>query len=105
MAPSCFRQGATGVVAKVAGMVGPNFSSSYEQSHFKRQKKSTFSELLLLQSTPEAVISLCNEMSSGMVKTLRFLPSYSAPVSAHIRLFQEGAVQSPLGPSHLALEH
>lgn len=36
-----------------------------------RGKKKTSSELLLLQATPEAVISLCNEISSDVVKTLK----------------------------------
>lgn len=40
----------------------------YKQSPFKEVKR-TLSELLFLQTAPEAVIILCNEMMSDMVKT------------------------------------
>lgn len=69
MAPLCFQWGAAGMVVKVTGTERANFSPLYKQNHFTRQKRPFF-ELSLLQATPEGVISLCNEMSSDMVKTL-----------------------------------
>lgn len=59
------------MVVKVAGTVTANFNSPYKQRSFKRQIKRLFSQLLLLQATPKAVIRLCNEISSDTVKTLQ----------------------------------
>lgn len=66
---ACFQQGAAGMVVKVTGTLRANFGPPYKQRPFTRQKRPS-AELSLLQATPEGVISLCNEMSSDMVKAL-----------------------------------